>query len=151
MECLRRPAISPAWLSTSIQAVPQKGNYGVAHVCRDPDKRAVVDDRPNRAETTLLPPSITVAAHNAPYARHTTRSHLVGIPVTLRSKFPALGARTSTMTARSPARLRIPPSASEGRSLFSRVAGPLTTAAGGHRRLPLCHHVWPDKAGSKRT
>lgn len=109
--------------STIVGFVPLKGHYGVAHVCGDPDKRAVLDDRPNRAEPTSLPPSITVAAHNPTYARHTraeSSRHPSCDPAT---DVSGLRCKESTGTVLPPPRLTIAPSAGEARSSFSRVAG----------------------------
>lgn len=79
--------------STIVDFVPQKGHYGVAHVCGDPDKRAVLDDRPNRAEPTSPPRSISVAAHNPTYARHTTAQGLVAFAVAPRLQFTVVVQR----------------------------------------------------------
>ena len=133
-------------VSTIVGFVPQKGHYGVAHVCGDPDKRAVLDDRPNRAEPTSPPPSITVAAHNPTYARRTTRGGLVASLAALQPTFSVFGAMASKPTvSRVPHLRRLPNLSQRGSSTFRRVAGHLRPLVGGHRQLSVCHHVWPDK------
>jgi len=132
--------------STIVGFVPQKGHYGGAHVCGDPDKRAVLDDRPNRAEPTSPPPSITVAAHNPTYARHTPARGLATSLAALQPTFSVFGAMASKPTvSRVPHLRRLPHLSQRGSSTFRRVAGHTTAGRRASAAPPVCHHVWPDK------
>jgi len=116
-------------VSTIVGFVPQKGHYGVAHVCGDPDKRAVLDDRPNRAEPTSPPPSITVAAHNPTYARRTTRGGLVASLAALQPTFSVFGAMASKPTVSPRAAPEETPQPQSARVVNVPACGwPLTTA-----------------------
>ncbi len=123
--------------STIVDFVPLKGHYGVTHVCGDPDKRAVLDDRSNRAESPSPPPSITVAAHNPTYARHTPARGLATSLAALQPTFSVFGAMASKPTvSRVPHLRRLPNLSRRSPVTVQPRRWPVTTAAGGHRQLP---------------
>ena len=97
----------------------------------------------HRRPVSRLPPAL---AHNPTYARHTPARGLAASLAALRSTFSVFGAMASKPTvSRLPHLRRLPHLSQRGSSTFRRVAGHLRPLVGGHRQLPVCHHVWPDK------
>ncbi len=141
---------SPSRTRRSVTATwwPTRGRSG--HGPRRPEDgathRAWTDHESlNRGERPDLRYSGQMNTPDPTYARHTPARGLAASLAALQPTFSVFGAMASKPTvSRVPHLRRLPNLSRRSPVTVQPRRWPVTTAAGGHRQLPVCHHVWPD-------